>query len=107
MTETHAAVTPDFDPVTGPLVPISADGRDWVVVVERAVALPRWCPHKGADMARGVLVGRALKCPLHGYMFEVSSGRGLNCPLRVETVPARLVDGEWQLAATPAQPRTT
>jgi nitrite reductase/ring-hydroxylating ferredoxin subunit len=39
----------------------------------------RWCPHQAGDLAEGRLLGRALKCPLHGYMFSLDNGRGLNC----------------------------
>jgi len=47
-------------------------GEAWVV-------MDRWCPHQGGDMAEGRILGKALKCPLHGYMFSLDNGRGLNC----------------------------
>src|SRR5262245_60262948 len=41
--------------------------------------LDRWCPHQGGDMAAGRVLANTLKCPLHGYMFSLATGRGLNC----------------------------
>jgi nitrite reductase/ring-hydroxylating ferredoxin subunit len=47
---------------------------------ETFVVMDRWCPHLNGDLAAGCLMGRAVKCPLHGFMFSVETGRGLNCP---------------------------
>lgn len=103
MTEPTRTVTPIFDPVTGPLVPVTAAGRDWVIVVEHAAAVDRWCPHQDADMARGSVAGRALKCPLHGFLFDTRSGRGMNCRFSTEARPAALVDGRWHVDGVPAE----
>ena len=61
---------------------VNVNGEDLLIFRhgDRYVAMDRWCPHQNADMAEGRIVGRALKCPLHGFMFSLDSGRGLNCP---------------------------
>jgi nitrite reductase/ring-hydroxylating ferredoxin subunit len=103
MNEAIRTVVPEFDPITGPLIPVRADGEDWVVVVEHSAAVGRWCPHQEADLARGSVAGPALKCPLHGFLFEVGSGRGMNCRFRVETRTAEFVDGRWYVGGLAAE----
>jgi nitrite reductase/ring-hydroxylating ferredoxin subunit len=71
--------------------PVTVEGRDLIIFRhgERYVLMDRWCPHQNGDLAEGQVIGRALKCPLHGFMFSVDAGRGLNCPgftLRVHEV---------------------
>lgn len=71
--------------------PVNVHGEDLIIFRhgERYVSMDRWCPHQNGDLAGGQIVGRALKCPLHGFMFSVDAGRGLNCPgfkLRVHDV---------------------
>lgn len=39
----------------------------------------RQCPHMGADLARGKVVGDCLECPLHGYRFD-TGGNCVNAP---------------------------
>jgi nitrite reductase/ring-hydroxylating ferredoxin subunit len=36
--------------------------------------------HIKMELGEGQVIGRALKCPLHGFMFSVDAGRGLYCP---------------------------
>jgi len=38
------------------------------------VAFTRTCPHAGGAFDRGLLRGRNVACPLHGYIWNVSSG---------------------------------
>jgi nitrite reductase/ring-hydroxylating ferredoxin subunit len=73
------------------------DGRDYVVVTARGVAMERWCPHQEADLLEGAVVGSALKCPLHGYMFSLKNGKGLNCRFKTPVRPARYEDGAWRV----------
>jgi nitrite reductase/ring-hydroxylating ferredoxin subunit len=85
------------------LVPVvGADGRDYVVVTSHGLAVERWCPHKEADLADGTVVGAALKCPFHGYMFSLRNGKGLNCRFKVGVRPATLEDGVWSVREAPA-----
>ena len=68
-------------PVEGP-VSVKVEDRELVLLRrgDTLVAMDRWCPHQQGDMAAGRVVGRGLKCPLHGFIFSVDTGRGLNCP---------------------------
>jgi ferredoxin-NADP reductase len=38
------------------------------------------CPHRGASLAEGDLIGRELTCPLHGAIFDVTNGDVLEGP---------------------------
>jgi nitrite reductase/ring-hydroxylating ferredoxin subunit len=82
-----------------PLVPVlGEDGLDYVIVTSHGVAVQRWCPHKDADLADGTVVGSALKCPFHGYMFSLRNGKGLNCRFKVAMRPAKLTEGVWTVS---------
>ncbi len=46
--------------------------RDGGVFATQAV-----CPHRGGPLADGIIGGGNLQCPLHGYTFELSTGKPL------------------------------
>lgn len=58
-----------------------------VVLDGRSVLLTRWqnalyatsgrCPHAGADLADGRLANGRLICPMHGWKFELTTGKPL------------------------------
>ena len=75
------------------------DGEEFVVVLgaDNAVAFPRWCPHQQADLAMGSVFRGALKCPHHGFMFNIESGRGVNCRYDVVSRRVELVGEEWKI----------
>ena len=41
-------------------------------------AIDRWCPHEGGDLGEGMMFGKHIKCPVHGYIFDLAKGRCLN-----------------------------
>ena len=57
-----------------------ADGTDVVILRQddgyRAV--DRWCPHDDGDLGEGVMYGKNIKCPVHGYIFDLSKGQCIN-----------------------------
>ena len=46
------------------------------------------CPHRGGPLADGIVGGSTLVCPLHGFKFDLASGRpaGSDCEA-VKTFP--------------------
>ncbi len=85
MTHDNAGCVQIWDLNKAPLEgPVSVKVEDTELVLFRygdtLVAMDRWCPHRQGDMVAGHVVGRMLKCPVHGFMFSVDTGRGLNCP---------------------------
>jgi 3-phenylpropionate/trans-cinnamate dioxygenase ferredoxin subunit len=91
---------------------VDADGRSIVVfnVDGRLYALRNTCPHQGAELACGTLGGtmipsrpyeyvfgledRVLRCPWHGWEFDITDGQSLFAPgrVRVKTYAVRLDD---------------
>lgn len=91
----ESAAPVDDEPALVPVV--GEDGHDYVVVTAHGVAMERWCPHKEADLLEGTVRGSALKCPLHGYMFSLKNGKGMNCRFKAVVRPAKLEDGSWRV----------
>ena len=90
-------------------------GRHAIVVVrwgDEVYALRDTCAHQGAPLSRGTLGNRVsaatagapivmdpdsrvLRCPWHGWQYDLCTGRALHDPARarVRTYPARVADG--------------
>jgi len=43
-------------------------------------AIENFCPHRGAPLADGNLIGHAVECDWHGWRFDVRTGACLNRP---------------------------
>lgn len=48
----------------------------------RVYATQALCPHEGGQLADGIVGGKTLICPLHGYRFDLETGQtiGHHCP---------------------------
>jgi len=65
-----------------PVRPVRALGQDFVLFRDEAGRLgliDRDCPHRGADLAFGRLEDGGLRCPFHGWLFDVH-GQCLETP---------------------------
>ena len=94
------AVLPAKEIPAGAIRAVEVDGQSLVMVRvgDSYFALDRSCPHQEGDLAAGRVLGKALKCPLHGYMFSLENGRGLNCRgYNARLHAARVVDGVLQI----------
>ncbi len=65
-------------------------------------ALVDRCPHLGGPLSEGIVQGRAVACPLHGWVIELDSGRA-EAPDEgcTQTIALRLV-GNRILLSLPA-----
>lgn len=109
--------------VVGPAAEIPPGGRRIVVLEGRSIgvfnlageffALRNTCPHQGGPLCLGVLSGLSvpsspgrylylrrgeiLRCPWHGWEFDVRTGRSYVDPAgtRVRTYPVELVPGPY------------
>ena len=41
-------------------------------------ATDNFCPHRGAALSDGAVIGHVVECSLHGWQFDVRSGECLN-----------------------------
>ncbi len=55
------------------------------------------CPHRGASLTTARIADGTIRCPVHGYEFDVRSGKGVGNDLTLETIrviEAEVVPGE-------------
>jgi len=55
-------------------------------------ATDNFCPHRGGPLFRGhVEPGPSVRCPLHGWAFDIESGKCLNMPqAKISTFPVEI-----------------
>ena len=58
-------------------------------------ALRDQCPHKGGPLSQGIVFGRKVACPLHGWNIKLDDGRAVSpdegC---TQSFPVRVEDGQ-------------
>ncbi len=69
----------------------------------RLYAVANRCPHRGGPLSRGRLEGTSVRCPIHGWRFDLATGQCLNQPqARICAYSVSLDQG--QLSLKPIQP---
>jgi nitrite reductase/ring-hydroxylating ferredoxin subunit len=70
------------DAAAARLTKASVEGQTVVcgIVGGRAFAFDSSCPHKGGPLEKGELIGDSVKCPWHGYEFDVFTGKAASIP---------------------------
>ena len=57
-------------------------------------ALADRCPHKGGHLSQGIVCGRHVTCPMHGWNIALQEGRALAPDVgETPTYPVRVEDG--------------
>jgi len=51
------------------------------------------CPHRGAALSDGAVIGHVVECCLHGWQFDVRTGECLTVTERIKTFEVRAVNG--------------
>ena len=92
MTRVRVAAAGDI-PVGG-LLRVEVSGR--AVCVAHAVdgkfyAVADACPHEGASLSEGDLLGAEIECPLHGSRFDLRSGQVRALPATEPAIPLIVV----------------
>ncbi|MBK8100327.1 MAG: Rieske 2Fe-2S domain-containing protein [Planctomycetes bacterium] len=92
-----------------PGAPVKVEGR-WLAVFPLEggyVALDNPCPHAGAPLCDGTVLGGKVVCFLHCWEFDLRTGRcDVGKEWSVATYPVRVVDGMIEVGAepTPSEP---
>lgn len=71
------------------------DGEQLVIynVNGELYATENLCPHQGAPLSEGFLCDHVIECGLHGWQFDVRSGRCLTLEERIDTFPVTVENG--------------
>ncbi|HXD32192.1 MAG TPA: non-heme iron oxygenase ferredoxin subunit [Pyrinomonadaceae bacterium] len=60
-------------------------------------ATENFCPHRGAPLSEGFLCGHVIECGLHGWQFDVRTGRCLTLEEKIKTFPVLVEDDVIQI----------
>lgn len=67
---------------------------------DQVFALDDRCPHKGGPLSEGIVHGSSVTCPLHNWVFDMSTGAAQGADEGVvRTYPARVEGGRVLLDA--------
>ena len=58
----------------------------------KCYAMGNRCTHKGGDLSKGTLSGKIVTCPVHGFKFDVTTGKVAYAPYEVKLM--RLIKPE-------------
>jgi nitrite reductase/ring-hydroxylating ferredoxin subunit len=70
---------------------VRVDGRLRIAIFrvgEEVYAIDDVCPHQSASLGEGILSGRVVACPRHGFLVDVTTGQSpSHAILRVRSFP--------------------
>lgn len=71
-------------------------------------AIDGLCPHQGGPLTEGTVCDGAIRCPWHGYDFDLATGKGRGNAHTVTTFEVREVEGTIEVASpAPSRARWT
>ena len=74
---------------------------------DRVFALEDRCPHKGGPLSEGIVHGTQVTCPLHAWVFDLTTGMAQGADEgAVRTFPVQTEGGRVYLAADFLQRRS-
>lgn len=92
----------DDIPVLGARV-VKARGGDIAIfrnAEDEVFAMHDKCPHKGGPLSQGIVHGRQVTCPLHGWKLELETGQAIAPDVGCsKSFAVRVVDGQVLLKA--------
>ena len=96
----NIAKTSEIEP--GQNIVIKCEGEDIAIfnAGEAFYAVNNPCPHQGGPLNQGVLTGKLITCPWHGWQYDLKSGCPITTP-NLRTYPLRLDGDTLQIAITP------
>ena len=75
---------------------VDADGTTLAIfnVDGHYFAVDNSCPHRGGPLGEGDLEGHVVRCPWHGWAWDVTTGANVNNPaVRIGCYPVTVQDG--------------
>jgi 3-phenylpropionate/trans-cinnamate dioxygenase ferredoxin subunit len=65
-------------------------------------AVEAWCTHAECPLSDGWVEGSAIRCPCHGSLFDLATGRPLEGPAEdsVRVFPTRVLDARVEIEIT-------
>ena len=63
-------------------------------VGEKIFAIEDFCKHRGGALSQGHLEGELVECPMHGWVYDISTGECLTNPKGKVKVYESLFDNE-------------
>jgi len=58
------------------------------------------CPHKGGPLVEGIVHGTSVTCPLHNWVFDLTTGEAKGEDGRIDTYPVRVENGRILIDGT-------
>jgi nitrite reductase/ring-hydroxylating ferredoxin subunit len=97
--EPESGLTPvttaaEVAPGTGCVVDIAGKALAIFNVDGQYAAVDNTCPHRGGPLGEGDLEGHVVRCPWHGWGWDVTTGANVNNPaVRIGCYPVTVRDG--------------
>lgn len=81
--------------------PVSIGPRKLLLVkhTDQWHAMDARCPHQGGPLTEGRLHDGCVRCPWHGYDFEIETGKGVGNDFTAEVLDVQVEDGMVQVEA--------
>ncbi|OUS83973.1 Rieske (2Fe-2S) protein [Rhodococcus sp. NCIMB 12038] len=109
-TRTVVARVEEMPPGSMCIVPVGKFGVGVYNINGEFSAIVNYCPHRGGPMCVGQLTGETkagekpysleysredefIKCPWHGWEFDIATGKAVAAPVRVRTYEVVVEDG--------------
>ncbi|MDX6712174.1 MAG: hypothetical protein QOH96_3190 [Blastocatellia bacterium] len=64
-------------------------------------AVENFCPHRGAPLADGILCEYTVECILHGWEFDVRTGKCLTTDADIRAYEVEIEDGQINILIDP------
>ncbi len=96
MSAWHKVATLEEIPTLGTRVVVTEQGKVAVfrTATDEVFALYDKCPHKGGPLSQGIVHGKKVTCPMHGWNINLENGKAIapddGC---ARTVGSKIQDG--------------
>lgn len=91
---TRATIVADLPPGVGCVADVGGKLLALFNIDGHYVAVDNACPHRGGPLGEGDLDGRVVRCPWHGWAWDVTTGANVNNPaVRIRCYPVTVRDG--------------